>query len=309
MIHLSYLEFLCAASILRPDVNITEELAKIQSEDRFKAVIKFMIGFFNRNHNIQFLNTCKSLKENFLHLLKNEKHKDSVQTIFRSILNREFHSNCHCHESCKPGLKLKTCDETYPMSFSNMSLLVEAMEVSSTKIDEFYLQSVEVRRIEDAIKFSTEPIDDMYSTGKFIRKQTDEEEGLSKLIWDAKLHFLCYVLAGVKVNELQIYKLFHEHCWAQLQNNAPSFNYVKMLTIKDPECHSEYCVGQMVSALSAIKNYTVENLVFRKTGVKHLCYIRLSLTCQDWKSEYTSYETLCKDTKCIEEGKKFINTI
>ena len=78
IIHLSYLEFLAAASLLRPGVNIRAELDKITSSDRYKAVVRFMAGFFNRNRKIEFLNNCKSLKENFLHLLENETQKESV---------------------------------------------------------------------------------------------------------------------------------------------------------------------------------------------------------------------------------------
>merc|ERR1719495_932404 len=44
IIHLSYLEFLAAGSLLRPGVNIREELLKIMSVGRFKAVVMYMAG-------------------------------------------------------------------------------------------------------------------------------------------------------------------------------------------------------------------------------------------------------------------------
>ena len=68
-IHLSYLEFCCAASLCRNEVNIKEELSKITDKDRYIAIVTYMAGMFAKNQSIEFLNHCRSLCQNFLHML------------------------------------------------------------------------------------------------------------------------------------------------------------------------------------------------------------------------------------------------
>ena len=118
IIHLSYMEFLAAGSLLRQNVNIRAELDKIKSRDRYEAVVKYMAGFFNRNSDIEFLNQCKNLRTNFLHLLKNETHRETVQSIYRSILENRWN---------KTEIKLTTSDQEYNMSVDMISLLNEVM--------------------------------------------------------------------------------------------------------------------------------------------------------------------------------------
>ena len=99
-------------------MNIRAELDKIKSRDRYEAVVKYMAGFFNRNSDIEFLNQCKNLRTNFLHLLKNETHRETVQSIYRSILENRWN---------KTEIKLTTSDQEYNMSVDMISLLNEVM--------------------------------------------------------------------------------------------------------------------------------------------------------------------------------------
>ena len=135
IIHLSYMEFLASGSLLRQDVNIRGELDKIKSFDRYVAVVMYMAGFFNDNSNIEFLNDCKNLKDNFLHLLEHETHRETVQSIFRSILESRFN---------KTEIKLTTHDQELSMSEDMITLLNEVQVVTSDKIDNFELSRIEI---------------------------------------------------------------------------------------------------------------------------------------------------------------------
>ena len=139
IIHLSYLEFLAAASLLRPGVNIKAELDKITSLDRYKALVRFMAGFFNRNTEIEFLNNCKSLKENFLHLLQNETQKESVQEIFWSIIKNEKWNNA--------DVELSSNDKNFNMSAGMMTLLDETMKITSDNVGEFVVTTINMKNL------------------------------------------------------------------------------------------------------------------------------------------------------------------
>ena len=79
VIHLSFLESCCAASLCRHDVDIQQELAKIKDPERFKAVTIFIAGLLAENSTVEFLNMCKSLGRNLLDLLKNQEREKSAE--------------------------------------------------------------------------------------------------------------------------------------------------------------------------------------------------------------------------------------
>ena len=129
-VHLSFIEFGCAASICQKGVNIQQELSKIDDKARFKAVVVYMAGIFATNSHIGFLNVCKNLCHNFVHLLENQEQDKSVQDIFSSIRSSSLFmkENGDIQVSTMMGLNIVSGEE-------RTALLIEAMVASKTKLD------------------------------------------------------------------------------------------------------------------------------------------------------------------------------
>ena len=89
IVHLSYMEFCCAGSLCREEVNIEEELSKIKDADRYEAVTTYMAGLFSQNPSIEFLTTVRHIAENFLLLLGNDQREACIQTVFKTILKNK----------------------------------------------------------------------------------------------------------------------------------------------------------------------------------------------------------------------------
>ena len=88
IIHLSYLEFATAASLCRPGLDLQSELGKITHQERFTAVVIYLAGLLADNSGVKFLETCKDLCQNFLHLIRQNHRDGSIQEVFKSILQR-----------------------------------------------------------------------------------------------------------------------------------------------------------------------------------------------------------------------------
>ena len=125
VIHLSYMEFCCAASLCRNDVDIQHELSKIKDNDRYKAVVIYMAGMFTRNEAIGFLNSCRGICQNFLDMLGNEEREKSIQDVFLSIMKRNEW-----------------------MGADDIQLLREATAAAAEKID-FNLEKVSLPEVKD----------------------------------------------------------------------------------------------------------------------------------------------------------------
>ena len=89
IIHLSFLEFATAASLCRPGLDLQRELKKTTDGERFKAVVVYLAGLFVSNSGVFFLEQCKGLCQNFLHLMQNDRRNESIQEMFLSIMQRE----------------------------------------------------------------------------------------------------------------------------------------------------------------------------------------------------------------------------
>ena len=129
-VHLSFVEFGCAASICQKGVNIQHELSKIEDKARFKAVVVYMAGIFATNSHIGFLNVCKNLCQNFLHMLENQEQEKSVQDIFSSIRSSLHFTkeNRDIQVSTVMGMEIVSGQE-------RTDLLIEAMVASKAKLD------------------------------------------------------------------------------------------------------------------------------------------------------------------------------
>ena len=134
IIHLSFMEFSCAGSLCREEVNIEQELLKIKDDDRFEAVTNFLAGLFSQNPAIQFYTTVRNIAENFLLLLGNEKREVCLQIVYRSILNRSslHESNQKIDMSLEDEIGVAT---TFTLQGTrHIRLLVEALKASSDEI-------------------------------------------------------------------------------------------------------------------------------------------------------------------------------
>ena len=152
-LHLSFLEFGCAASLCRTELNIQEELNTISNWDRLKAVTRFLSGMLSRNNKIEFLNNCKNLCENFLDLLGREQMEDGMQQVFSFLT----------HYKNAPGTNLiefKTATKEKVFQLSLVPLLSDAMEQSAqiipeldVRFEEIYVHNCEPSEILDMTVF------------------------------------------------------------------------------------------------------------------------------------------------------------
>ena len=135
-LHLSCIEFGCAASLCRKDIDLEKELAQIHDSDRFASVIMYIVGMFSRNSSIEFLTMCKSLCENFLDLLDNKERKRSIQAVFNSIL-------VHRQETSKSDrVTLVTQTENININISILSLLADSMLILEEKVQKLHVKAV-----------------------------------------------------------------------------------------------------------------------------------------------------------------------
>ena len=136
VIHLSYLEFCCAASLCQKGLNIQQELDKIQDQARYEAVVPYLAGLFSNNASIDFLTSCKELCKNFLHLLENDSREDCLQDVFRYIITTRRGLPCleeYGDEVISIGLST-TSGEELEMKSPCIPLLIEAMKTGEDKL-------------------------------------------------------------------------------------------------------------------------------------------------------------------------------
>ena len=131
IVHLSYMEFSCAGSLCREEVDIELELCKIKDTDRFEAVTTYVAGLFSQNPSIQFLTTVKHIARNFLLLLGNDRRESCIQTVFRTILKR---SDLKESGNATIQLAIPGGDEFTLQGARHIQLLIEALRASSDSI-------------------------------------------------------------------------------------------------------------------------------------------------------------------------------
>ena len=128
IVHLSYMEFCCAASLCREKVIVDEELSKIKDLDRFEAVTSYMAGLFSNNPSVEFLLHVRHIAENFLLMLGNEQREKCIQDVFRAIVKR---SDLRDSKGVIIEILMRGEGEYRLRGVRHTKLLVQAMEASA----------------------------------------------------------------------------------------------------------------------------------------------------------------------------------
>ena len=140
-LHLSYIEFGCAASFCRTEVNLENELSLITDTERFFAVVTFLGGLFSNNHGISYLTKYMNLCKNFLSLLDHEDCNNSLQKIFKSIIAFKHQGEQLDNITFVP--ELDAYDNCVCISIKFLRLLMSVMNCSGGKIENFPIHTVE----------------------------------------------------------------------------------------------------------------------------------------------------------------------
>ena len=155
-VHLSFLEFGCAASLCRNGVNIQQELAKIQDKVRFQAVAIYLAGLFSENSSIDFLNTCKDLCHNFLDLLSNQERESSIQDTLQSIMKYPLSQDIKVivstqkDEIIKRKRKIRKSRTVGEMrGLATIELLVKAMVAAGASISNLNITKISLPSVKD----------------------------------------------------------------------------------------------------------------------------------------------------------------
>ena len=233
VVHLSFIEFCCAGSLCRHGVDIHKELLGIKDQDRFEAVTIYLAGMFAENINIDFLNLCKDLCQNFLKLLNHQDRKQSAQDILESIVAYPMAETQEEDVILSTNLSDITVNGEY-----KITLLLEAASKTSANIiiRELNLsdgsQWIKYKWLADLIKFQHSKIE------QITINNTIFEDGI--FFWDKTMMTLLNASKNVILNNLQVVNVEEWSDYKQLlemlrQNQTVIHNSKLALSDKHPE--------------------------------------------------------------------------
>ena len=131
---------------------LQSELGKIADGERFKATVVYLAGLFVGNSGFVFLEKCKGLCQNFLHLMQNNHRDERIQEISLSIMQRE-----KLNENDRQFMEVQTKEgKKFELTENTTALLIEAASAAGRRVnldvDEVTMEEVQGENWEKAVR-------------------------------------------------------------------------------------------------------------------------------------------------------------